>query len=35
VTVTPTGATNLQAQSTAFERTISGTSNGTNPLNTP
>jgi prepilin-type N-terminal cleavage/methylation domain-containing protein len=35
VTVTPTGPTNLVAQSTAFERSIAGTSNGTNPLNTP
>jgi len=35
VTVTPTGATQLVAQSTSFERSIAGTSNGTNPLNTP
>ena len=35
VTVTPTGATNLVAQSTSFERGFAGTSNGTNPLNTP
>ena len=35
VTVTPTAPTNLVAQSTAFERSIAGTSNGTNPLNTP
>jgi prepilin-type N-terminal cleavage/methylation domain-containing protein len=35
VTVTPTAPTQLQVQSTAFERAISGTSNGTNPLNTP
>jgi prepilin-type N-terminal cleavage/methylation domain-containing protein len=35
VTVTPTGPTNLQPQSTSFERSIAGTSNGTNPLNTP
>jgi prepilin-type N-terminal cleavage/methylation domain-containing protein len=35
VTVTPTGPTLLAAQSTAFERAITGTSNGTNPLNTP
>jgi prepilin-type N-terminal cleavage/methylation domain-containing protein len=35
VTVTPTGATQLAPQSTAFERSIAGTSNGSNPLNTP
>ena len=35
VTVTPTGATNLVAQSTSFERGFAGTSNGTNPLNMP
>jgi prepilin-type N-terminal cleavage/methylation domain-containing protein len=35
VTVSPTGVTQLQAQSTSFERAISGTSNGTNPLNLP
>ena len=35
VTVTPTGATNLTAQSSSFERGFAGTSNGTNPLNTP
>jgi prepilin-type N-terminal cleavage/methylation domain-containing protein len=35
VTVTPTAPTNLVAQSTSFERSIAGTSNGTNPLNTP
>ena len=35
VTVTPTGPTQLQPQTTSFERSIAGTSNGTNPLNTP
>ncbi len=35
VTVTPTGATTLTPQSSSFERSIAGTTNGTNPLNTP
>lgn len=35
VTVTPTGATVLSPKSASFERSIAGTSNGTNPLNTP
>jgi prepilin-type N-terminal cleavage/methylation domain-containing protein len=35
VTVTPSGATQLVAQSTSFERGFAGTSNGTNPFNTP
>lgn len=33
VTVTPTGSPTLQARSASFERSIAGTSNGTNPLN--